>query len=291
MLLSTLYVAIYHADRINMDRLSPLFKRFSPTARVFHMGNTCQAVTFAESEGVGHLHLLRSGKLTINTKGEIDRVLSEPTVIFSPKPQFHRLTPLHASGVEMACASIELGKDKQNPFVAALPPLMVIAKSDAPDLFTKIEWLFEEADQNHCGSDAAVEILMEYVLILLMRFVMDMTHGTQCILNGLGDERLARAITAIHEQPENPWTLDSLAEQANMSRSRFAHYFKEAIGITPLDYLTDWRLGVARNSLRQGKSVSRVARDVGYKDSSAFTRAFKRRVGETPREWLASIKP
>ena len=223
------------------------------------MGNRCQVSNFDESDGVGHLHLLREGKLRISGPGFADRSLTEASVIFSPAPQSHRLTPVHASGVELVCASVDLGSELKNPFISALPPIMVVAKSDAPELFSRIEWLFEEADSNACGRDAALELLMEYMLILLLRHVMDNSEVATCILTSLGDERLARAITAIHEHPEKAWTLETLAQQATMSRSRFAQHFKESVGSTPLDYLTDWRLGVARSLLRNGQSVASTA--------------------------------
>lgn len=270
-----------------MDRLSPLFNRFSPAARVFHVGTMCQVATFDEADGVGHLHLLRAGKLRITGDDIDDQTVSEEAVVFSPRPQSHRLTPVHTSGIDLVCASVDLGHELQNPFVSALPPLMVIPLSDAPQLFTRIEWLFHEAEHPSCGSETALELLMEYVLILLLRYVMDISHTSRCILSGLGDERLAKAITAIHKHPEKAWTLESLAAEASMSRSRFAHHFREAIGTTPLDYLTDWRLGVARSLLRNGESVDSVAPQVGYLDSTAFSRTFKRRSGQTPRDWLA----
>jgi len=273
-----------------MDRLSPLFHRFSPSTRLFHVGNRCQVSNFDETDGVGHLHLLHEGKLRISGPDIEDRSLSEASVIFSPKPQSHRLTPVHASGVELVCASVDLGSELKNPFITALPPLIVVAKSEAPELFSRIEWLFQEADGNECGREAALELLMEYMLILLLRHVMDSSQIATCILTSLGDERLARAITAIHEHPEKPWTLESLAQQATMSRSRFAQHFRESVGSTPLDYLTDWRLGVARSLLRNGQSVASAARQVGYQDSAAFTRTFRRRSGQTPREWLTELK-
>lgn len=272
-----------------MDRLSPLFNRFSPSARVFHVGKTCQLSSFEEADGVGHIHLLRSGQLRVSGKDLEERVLSEATVIFSPKPQSHRLSPVHASGVDLVCASVDMGNELQNPFITALPPLMIIPLSEVPQLFSRIEWLFIEAEGQACGRDAALDSLIEYILVLLMRHAMDANHTSSCILSGLSDERLARAITAIHEHPEKPWTLESLAAQASMSRSRFAHHFREAVGTTALDYLTDWRIGVARSLLRNGESIDNVARQVGYTDASAFSRTFKRRSGQTPRDWLGEM--
>ena len=194
-----------------MDRLSSLFSRFAPRARVFYAGKLCQVSQFDEKEGVGHLHLLRAGELRVSGHPARERLISEPSVIFSPKPQTHRLTPVHAAGVDLICASIDLGSGLQNPFVQALPSLLVIPFAESPALVTRIEWLFEEADSKACGHSAVLELLTEYVLILLLRHGMDTAQTSGCILTGLGDERLSRAITAIHEKPEQPWTLESLA--------------------------------------------------------------------------------
>ena len=269
-----------------MDRLSPFFSRFTPTAKVFYTGSMCQISHFDESDGVGHLHLLRGGTLHIGGKTFKERLIKEPSILFSPKPQSHTLAPTHASGADMVCATIDLGSGSHNPFVHALPDLMVIPFSDAPDLVSRIEWLFEEADGDACGRSTALELLTEYVLILLLRYGMNHTETSGCILTGLSDERLARAINAIHESPEEPWTLETLAETANMSRARFAHNFREAVGVTPLDYLTDWRLSIARSLLRSGEAIAMVAQQVGYQNATSFSRAFNRKTGLTPRDWL-----
>lgn len=273
-----------------MDRLSPLFNRFTPSTRLFHVGNRCQVSNFDASDGVGHLHLLRSGELVVSGPTIDERHISEASVLFSPNPTDHRLTPVHASGADLVCASVDLGNEIKNPFISAMPPLLIITQSEAPGLFTKLDWLFEEAQSDACGRDAAVELLMEYMLILLLRHVMDSGNVKSCVLTGLGDERLSRVITAIHENPEKPWTLELLAKEATMSRSRFAQHFKETVGATPLDYLTDWRLAIARSLLRDGESVASVARKVGYQDSAAFSRTFRRRSGQSPRDWLNEVK-
>lgn len=277
---------IKYADGINMDRLSSLFSRFSPRARVFYAGNLCQVSQFDKQDDVGYLHLLRAGELKVAGDGFRERLIKEPSIVFSPKPQSHRLAPVHASGVDMVCASIDLGNGLHNPFVAALPSLMVIPFTEAPDLVTRIEWLFEEANKNECGRSAVLELLTEYLLILLLRYGMDSAQTSGCILTGLGDEKLSRAINAMHDSPEKPWTIESLADIAAMSRARFAHHFKESVGVTPMEYLIDWRFSIARTLLRNGEAVNQVARHVGYQNPAAFIRAFSRRTGKTPREWL-----
>lgn len=271
-----------------MDRLSPLLDRFAPSASVFYAGTLCQVTQFDGTDGLGHLHLLRAGTLQISGKDFKELLITEPSVIFSPKPQAHKLTPVHAAGADLVCASIDLENGINNSFAQTLPSLFVIPFVEAPDLATKVEWLFEEANNDACGRGAALELLTEYVLILLLRHAMDHIDSPRCILKGLGDDRLALAITAIHEQPENNWTLESLAQLANMSRARFAHNFREAVGVTPLDYLTDWRMSVSRTLMRKGESIAAVAGQVGYTNSAAFSRAFNRKTGQSPRDWLNS---
>jgi AraC-like DNA-binding protein len=72
-----------------------------------------------------------------------------------------------------------------------------------------------------------------------------------------------------------------------MSRARFATRFREVVGITPFDYLTNWRLGVAQTMLRKGKSLKLIAPAVGYANATALTRIFTQRLGISPSEWLA----
>jgi AraC-like DNA-binding protein len=79
-----------------------------------------------------------------------------------------------------------------------------------------------------------------------------------------------------------------MAGVAGMSRARFAAHFMHKVGVPPGDYLTGWRLGLARRLLRRGLAVKRVAEEVGYASPGAFGRVFRRRVGATPRAWQQS---
>ena len=82
-------------------------------------------------------------------------------------------------------------------------------------------------------------------------------------------------------------TVESLAEAAGMSRSAFAARFKELLGQTPLEYVTEWRMQKAMQFLQQrDKKLIDVARLVGYESDAAFSKAFKRVVGANPGEYL-----
>lgn len=92
-------------------------------------------------------------------------------------------------------------------------------------------------------------------------------------------------LNAIHESPDHNWTLESMAELAHLSRSAFAQRFTLIMGVPPLEYLTGWRMGLARSLLAQGKSIKVVAQQVGYQNAASFSRAFQRATNLSPSVW------
>jgi AraC-like DNA-binding protein len=106
-------------------------------------------------------------------------------------------------------------------------------------------------------------------------------------LRAIFDPQIGAALSAIHDRVNTPWTVESLAEAAGMSRSAFAARFKELLGQTPLEYVTLWRMQKAIQLLeRRDKKLPEVARLVGYESDAAFSKAFKRVVRANPGEYL-----
>jgi AraC-like DNA-binding protein len=130
------------------------------------------------------------------------------------------------------------------------------------------------------------EYLAQMMLIELLRL-----HVTQKETEGVGwlfalaDQQLCLAMTAMHERPGHRWTVQELAERACMSRSAFARRFKEKVGTSVMEYLTQWRMLLAGDRLMNSKdSVSAIALSLGYESESAFSFAFKREIGCSPRQ-------
>lgn len=262
-----------------------MFSRFTPTARVFHSGQLCQTVNFDPEGDVGYLHLLRAGPLTVVAGDSAVMELTEPSVLFYPRPCAHQLHT-HDNGADLLCATVELGSGSQNPLTHALPTVVALPLRLLPTLGPALELLFAEGFASQCGRQAALDRLMEYVLIQLLRHLLDNSEQTNGLLAALADPKLARAVTAMHERPAEAWTLEALALEAGMSRARFAQHFRETVNMTPLDYLTRWRIGVAQTHLLRGKSIKAVARDVGYQSQATLSRVFAQRCGVSPSQWL-----
>ncbi|NGO91236.1 MAG: helix-turn-helix domain-containing protein, partial [Halomonas sp.] len=84
-------------------------------------------------------------------------------------------------------------------------------------------------------------------------------------------------------------SIAELASESNMSRAAYAVHFKSVIGQTPADYLLSWRVSLAQKLMREGRSITLIAAQVGYESPSALSRAFRRKTGLSPRDWLKDL--
>jgi AraC-like DNA-binding protein len=97
---------------------------------------------------------------------------------------------------------------------------------------------------------------------------------------------MSAVINAMHEEPGYQWTLQELAERGGMSRSTFAQKFKGTVGQSPMEYLTRWRMLLAGDRLvNSGDPVSVISLALGYDSEAAFSTAFKRIMGCSPRQY------
>lgn len=271
-----------------MDRLSPLLARFSLQAGVFYTGNLCGVHDFDRDPIRGHLHLVRSGAIEVTGTRYPVLDIHEPTLIFLPRPELHRLRVTGMSGADLVCGTIQFAKGGGNPVTDSLPDIVMVPLSSLNGIEPILDVMFMEAFAGHGGRQAILDRLCEVIIIQLLRYCMESGLTQGGTLAGLADARLARAMTALHDDPAKAWSLSAMAAVAGMSRARFAARFHEVTGETPAEYLTAWRIMTAQALLRQGLPLKLVAYDVGYGSASALTRAFVRRLGQAPITWLSA---
>jgi AraC-like DNA-binding protein len=277
-----------------IDRLSALLEQFHVRAHLFHTGPLCGVSHFAAEPGRGFMHVLRRGEMVVTHLGHpavAQRIeLREPTLLLYPRPLAHSFHNAPLDGSDFTCATLNFDGGEQHPLVRALPPLLLLPLQQIDGLDAALQLLFNETDRVRCGQRILADRLFEVVLLQMLRWLLDhpQAGGVDVgLIAGLADPALARALTAMHEQPGGAWNLASMAEQAGMSRSAFAARFKRTLGQSPADYLTDWRLTIAQSRLRQGRSVKFIADALGYANASALSRVFAQRLGVSPRDWLA----
>lgn len=270
-----------------MDRLALFLSHFPVRANVFHVGSLTAPTVFHGNHG--HLHVFRQGEFQITLHPDTVFTITAPSILYCPRPLEHSVQPHQATDDlhnELLCATITLGEDPTNLATNSLPSYIVLSVAQQRSLDQTLLLLFNEANGKQSGKQLAQNRLTEYFTVLLLRELVDQKAADTGLLAGLGDDRLVKTILAIHERPEAVWSIESMASTAGMSRARFAAHFKETLGQTPHHFLTDWRLGIAQNRMRQGESIQTLSNRVGYSHPAAFTRAFQQRVGMSPRNWL-----
>ncbi|OHC72906.1 MAG: AraC family transcriptional regulator [Rhodoferax sp. RIFCSPLOWO2_12_FULL_60_11] len=269
-----------------MDRLTKLLSHFSLHAGVFYTGNICGVHDFQEDTLRGHIHLVRRGPVkVIGVKQEVFDI-TEPTLLFLPRPGAHRLVADDRTGADVVCATVQFGGGGRNPITDSLPSVVMVELTALPGLEALLGLMFDEAFSDKNGRQAVLDRLCEVLMIRLLRHCIDLGLTQGGTLAGLADARLAKAITAIHDDPAAERDLASMAALAGMSRARFAVRFRAVTGETPVDYLASWRVMMAQGLLKKGLQLKHVAGDVGYGSASALTRAFIRKLGCSPTEWL-----
>lgn len=281
-----------------VDRLSSLLERFRVRAHMFHNGPLCGVTHFASEPGLGFLHVMRRGTMAIAHKarsGAPRKVLvKEPSLIFYPRPLAHDFHNAPQEGADFTCATLAFDGGAMHPLARSLPALIVLPLAQVNGLEHTLALLFGEAERVRCGQRLLADRLFEVLLLQLLRWLLDHHEEggvQQGLLNGLSEPRLAKALVAMQEKPGEAWGLSRMADCAGMSRSAFAALFKQEVGETPADYLTQWRLSLAQAQLRSGQSIKQIADELGYANASALSRVFTQKVGLSPRDWLKTIAP
>ena len=190
----------------------------------------------------------------------------------------------------IACGFLGLDARPFNPLLAALPRILhVPAATLGADSWvaTFLRAVVIESSQRRPGGEAVLARMSEMLFIeVLRRYVDSLPPEHTGWLAGMRDPAVGRVLALLHEKPDAPWTLESLAEEAAMSRSTLHERFVHFIGQPPMQYLMRWRMQIAAGLLRDTKAkLIEVALAVGYESEAAFSRAFKREVGDAPGAW------
>jgi len=169
-------------------------------------------------------------------------------------------------------------------------PLRVDCAAD-PRLSGLAAALTAELSDPAPGGRALIRALLLQGVIGLMRG--DGADGAPALrwLPVAGDRRLWAALRAMFDAPGAPHTLESLAAEAGMGRSRFALRFRAMTGQSPMRVLRELRLAEATWLLLHGdQPVERIARATGFRSRSAFTRAFLRARGLAPSDLRRGVE-
>lgn len=242
---------------------------------------------------------LEAGDVVAFPQGDAHILSSAPGMRGDPGPavvpagaQLPVLFDLEGGGSERAhvvCGFLGCDSRPFNPLIEALPPILHIrsggtAHSSWLKEFTRFAVM--EANEKRMGGNTILSKLGELMFAeLVRRYVESLPAESLGWLGGLRDRYIGRALNRMHAEPTRAWTLQELAKEAGLSRSSFAERFAGYVGIPPMQYLQKWRLQIAASRLVDGVSIATIAADVGYESEAAFSRAFKRVIGQPPADW------
>lgn len=194
--------------------------------------------------------------------------------------------PIEAQGCQIFCGHFEFDDAVLHPLLRDLPAVIHIPNTQSMNsawLESVIRFVGAEVTGAKPGAEAIVLRLTEIIFIQSVRAFCEQGGEAAGCMAGIMDAELGRALSAMHLAPSKPWTVESLAGEARLSRTVFAERFSRLMGMTPLAYLTQWRMQIARRALIEAATpLIEVAESVGYQSESAFARAFKRHFGTSP---------
>lgn len=189
--------------------------------------------------------------------------------------------------MRLVCGMLQFVERGLNPIIASLPPFLHIPQGRGPStpwLRANIDHIVAEAEAGRSGSDTVLSRLTELLFVETLRgYLQALPPEELGWFAALRDPVVGKGVGLIHEAPAHPWTVAELAKKSGASRSAFSSRFAELLGVTPIAYLTQWRIRQAVDLLADtDESIPAIAHGVGYESESAFNRAFKREVGTTP---------
>ena len=250
----------------------------------------------------GDLLELQQGDLVLLPAGSAHHISCPGSTDFSEHSPINHYFQTHAqqcielngqnSAEHSFMLSLRSSLDMQmaKPLLAALPKYLHVQHilgDTAPEwLQVGLQFLALETQQIRPGRDKILDHLVSILLIECVRdYILNLENASSW-LNALSHPQLSNALAAIHGKPEQLWTVESLAEQCHMSRSKFAQLFTQIVGEPPLAYLQQHRLRLAAQYLRNsGFSIQQIAYLVGYSSETAFSQSFKKQFEQTPTQY------
>jgi len=263
------------------------------------LAGSIQLAVHTVVRGRGWLWLTDPGRAVELVPGEVTLVRGGPDHHIGHEPGAECLEPdefraRHAHDAQaenprstvFLCGAYRFTGDIGNGLLEALPQVLTLQAAVGDPLRDVIALLSRELATPEPGQPTVLDRLLDVLLVLAIRSDFRRSPTAPRWYRALADPRLSAALQAIHGDAGRDWSVPELAAISGLSRAAFARTFRDALGQTPMQYLTDWRMALARDQLRTGElGMATIARTIGYSSPYAFAAAFRRHHGEPPGAW------
>jgi AraC-like DNA-binding protein len=263
------------------------------------LGGSIQLAVHTVVRGRGYLWLNAPGSVVELSPGTVALVRGGPDHYIGHEPGADCLEPeefrtRHADAdpvdnpeaTVFLCGAYQFSGDVGSGLLDALPPVMTLSAAIDDPLRDVITLLSRELVHTEPAQQIVLDRLLDLLLVLAIRSSFRRSTTAPRWYRAAANPRLSAALQAMHQNAAHPWTVAELAAISSMSRATFARAFREALGQTPMQYLTQWRMSLARDHLRAGDlTLAQIADAIGYGSPFGFAAAFRRHHGNPPGIW------
>ncbi|MEH6583410.1 MAG: AraC family transcriptional regulator [Halioglobus sp.] len=196
-------------------------------------------------------------------------------------------TPLFQQGKitnRVMCGLVEYEDAISHPIISALPSIFHLSDIAYDDsVWSTVRLIDTEIVRSGRNRNLIIDRLTEVLFIqLLNQYINENEHLTG-FLAALREPRIGRVLQVLHKNPEKQWTLDLISNEAGMSRASLQRKFKDDLGVSPMTYLSKWRLAKAYQLTRHSSlSLDGIADRTGFSDARTMRTAFQRQYGLSP---------
>jgi AraC-like DNA-binding protein len=250
-----------------------------------------QGTAWLWGDGMGSPVELRPGDLALVRGGPDHFIAHEPGAQCALPEDFRSLqatdetAPSDRTAVFL-CGAYRFAGDIGQGLVDALPPVLRLPAAIDDPIHAVVALLSREMLHEEPGRQTVLDRLLDVLVVLGLRAGLSRSATSPAWFRAGSDPRLAPALQAMHAEAARPWTVDELAKLGHVSRATFARTFQQVLRQTPMNYLADWRMALARDLLlTSDATLEQIAAKVGYGSVYAFGTAFHRHHGEPPRRW------
>jgi AraC family transcriptional activator of mtrCDE len=270
---------------------------------LYHMGQYCgpwRASTAGKSRASFHLVLKGNCYLHLDNQPSVHLATGDGVFFLRDIPHFlspfedsrkdcasssmQPLFPAQLNGTGLACGFFQFGGLAASLLLEFFPDYLLL-RADTPGsqagrrIFDLIR---QEAAADTEIPSPLIDRLTEVLLFYLIRDLVQETETMAGIWAVASRPHFAPLLQKLLHEPGHEWSTEDMAREVHMSRTRFFRQFNDTCGQPPAQFLLNLRMCIAAQRLRTGESVTRVAEYVGYQSPAAFTRAFKKVIGEQP---------
>ncbi len=141
----------------------------------------------------------------------------------------------------------------------------------------------EDALQQAGHKQACKAIVTQLIVYLCRHYAVQTLSKEDSQRQKKNRQRINQVITYVEANYTNPISNQDLADLVHLSKDRFEHFFRDSFGISPLQYIQNYRMKMAKKLIKEGNApVSQVAEMVGFSDYNYFGRCFRKHYGCTP---------